>query len=161
MTSWPQNETGGWIRRALPEAAPDEPRRPFIRAGVGRGLSLLGPPGRSDPVTALNRERSSAQFRFAKRFAMQNFQLLVRASNLLNELVANKPQSESQASVAAVGFARLPCPHGADRDFKRRLVVITPTLADLRIFKASVQCADVDDSFHGALARKVFEPLDP
>jgi hypothetical protein len=56
---------------------------------------------------------------------MRNFQLLVRASNLLNELVANKPQSESQASVAAVGFARLPCPDGADRGFKRRLVVTT------------------------------------
>jgi hypothetical protein len=53
-------------------------------------------------VTALNRERSRAQFRFPTRFALRLFQVLIRVSNLLDGLVANKTQSESQASFVTI-----------------------------------------------------------
>jgi hypothetical protein len=88
----------------------------------------------------MNSESLSPEFLDALQ--REAFDYFVHEANPLNGLIADKTESGSPASIAAVGFALTCYPVGVERGFVTRADAIRRTLATLRFFHDSVQSVE-------------------
>ncbi|MEP7313094.1 MAG: glucoamylase family protein [Pseudomonadota bacterium] len=76
------------------------------------------------------------------------FEYFLRETNPANGLVADKSQSGSSASIAAVGFALAAYPVGVERGWMTRTDAVTRTLALMQFFWAGTQGTAPDATGH-------------
>jgi len=81
---------------------------------------------------------------FLDALQREAFAYFVHEANPINGLIADKTQSGSPASIAAVGLALSCYPVGVERGFMTRADAVARTLATLRFFDTSQQSVDPD-----------------
>ena len=74
-----------------------------------------------------------------------SFEYFLRETNPANGLVADKSQTRSPASIAAVGFALAAYPVGVERGWMTRPDAVARTLTLLRFLEASPQGETPED----------------